>query len=83
MIQTSSWVIAGMAAGINFREAKAGTHFGEMSPFLPHYVKKPSSKNVYKFGYTFDQKVIYDRLYGQLGLNQLQVISSKSPSAEV
>lgn len=38
VIQTSSWVIGGMAAGINFREAKAGTIFGDMSPFLPHIV---------------------------------------------
>jgi len=40
VIQTSSWVIAGVAAGINFREGKAGTNFADMNPFLPHLVVK-------------------------------------------
>lgn len=38
VIQTSTWVIGGKAAGINFREGKAGTDFVDMNPFLPHYV---------------------------------------------
>ena len=39
VIQTSSWVIGGHAAGINFREGKAGTDFSDSNPFIPHYVK--------------------------------------------
>lgn len=38
VIQTSSWVIGGEVAGINFREGKAGTDFADFSPFVPHYV---------------------------------------------
>ena len=39
MIQTSSWVVGGKAAAINFREGKNGTHFSDKSPFIPHFVK--------------------------------------------
>lgn len=39
VIQTSTWVIGGKAAGINFREGMNGTTFTDKSPFLPHYVK--------------------------------------------
>lgn len=38
VIQTSSWVIQGVPAGINFREGKEGTDFMDTSPFLPHFV---------------------------------------------
>ena len=39
VIQTSSWVINGLPAGINFREGLEGTDFSDMNPFLPHVVK--------------------------------------------
>lgn len=40
VIQTSSWVIDGMPAGLAFREGKAGDNFGDLSPFLLHTVVK-------------------------------------------
>ena len=39
VIQTSSWVIGGKAAGIAFREGKAGTDFIDLNPFIPHIVR--------------------------------------------
>lgn len=53
VIQTSSWVISGVAAGINFREGKAGTDFADKNPFLPHYVKNKKAK---KNSMTFKSK---------------------------
>ena len=46
-MQLSSWVVSGVAAGINFREGKEGTDFGDISPFLPHYVTL-KDKNIQK-----------------------------------
>ena len=40
IIQTSAWIINGMPAGLAFREGKAGKHFEDANPFLPHIVKK-------------------------------------------
>lgn len=39
VIQTSAWVVAGMPAGLAFREGKAGTDFEDGSPFLLHVLK--------------------------------------------
>lgn len=39
IIQTSSWMIAGMPAAIVFREGKQGDHFEDTNPFLLHLVK--------------------------------------------
>ena len=39
VIQTSSWVVNGMPAGLAFREGKEGMFFEDMNPFLPHVVK--------------------------------------------
>ena len=40
VIQTSVWMIGGQAAGLAFREGKAGHHFEDTNPFLPHAVKR-------------------------------------------
>lgn len=48
IIQTSSWIVNGKAAGLNFRETKEGTHFGHSAPFLPHIVK-PDNNATYTF----------------------------------
>ena len=38
VIQTSTWVVVGGAAAINFREGKENTRFTDQNPFIPHYV---------------------------------------------
>lgn len=66
MIQTSSWVIDGRAAGLNFREGKKGTTFTDRNPFIPHFVTPDRSA---KFGDTTNiqisrkQKRLYENIY--------------------
>ena len=52
VIQTSSWIVNSKAAGLNFRETKAGTHFSDNSPFLPHIVKKGTDA---KYTFTYNK----------------------------
>lgn len=65
VIQTSSWVIGGKAAGINFREGKAGTNFGDKNPFLPHYVvnKNPRRRQQLKLKASASQQELALALY--------------------
>ena len=84
VIQTSSWIISGMAAGVNFREGKAGTHFSDKSPFLPHYVKQVGKgKQTYRFSYTNEQRRLVNRLYGRFGFDHYRLLSSKNPNIGV
>jgi len=39
IIQTGSWIINGMPAGIIFREGAIGKHFEDSNPFLLHTVR--------------------------------------------
>lgn len=65
IIQTGSWVINGMPAGLGFREGKAGTFFEDMNPFLPHVVKGRGAPPL-EFKVTSKQRDLRRRLYGSV-----------------
>jgi len=39
IIQTGSWIVNGMPAGLMFRETKKDQHFSDYDPFLLHTVR--------------------------------------------
>jgi len=51
-----------MPAGLSFREGKAGTHFEDANPFLPHVVKTTDEWTL-NFELTKAQNVIRKKLY--------------------
>lgn len=49
IIQTSSWMVRGMPAGLAFREGKIGHHFEDSNPFLLHSVKNQPDYSTFTF----------------------------------
>lgn len=64
VIQTSSWVIKGMPAGLAFREGVAGTFFEDASPYLVHSVRESQGKAL-DFELTPNQNNLRNQLYGK------------------
>jgi len=65
VIQTGSWIINGMPAGIIFREGKAGKHFEDGNPFLLHTVRGKNA-GTFKFRMTKEQQRLRNRFYKSL-----------------
>lgn len=62
IIQTGSWIINGMPAGLIFREGKNGTHFTDYDPFLLHTVNG-GRMNTLEFRLNQKQRDIRAKLY--------------------
>lgn len=64
VIQTSSWVVKGVPAGINFREGLKGTDFTDINPFLPHKIENSKDEYSYNFKLSRQQYELRKKLYG-------------------
>lgn len=53
-------MIGGIAAGINFREGKAGTDFVDNNPFIPHIVKAKNRFVNLDYKISYAQKNLID-----------------------
>ena len=65
VIQTSVWMIGGQAAGLAFREGKAGHHFEDTNPFLPHGVKLDDSQSFFEYRRNKAQAQLMNQIYGE------------------
>ena len=65
VIQTSVWMIGGQASGLAFREGKAGHHFEDTNPFLPHVVQKGASRSFIEYRRTRAQGDLMNQIYGR------------------
>ena len=76
VIQTSSWVVKGLPAGINFREGKEGTDFADKNPFLPHKIVKmrPDENDHYEYRFLLNLEQLKIRLELYKHDNKLKII---------
>lgn len=62
IIQTSSWIVGGMPAGIIFRDGIEGEHFEDSNPFLLHTVRGKTAEP-FNFKLSKTQKKLRDKIY--------------------